>query len=92
MFILFFCWINNHCCLITVIGPEFSMLVSSGRYILKTEVIVLCFPNRVTVVHLSNPCGSSSLMMMADDIFPNTMMIVPPALYLLFQGIDESEV
>ena len=80
MFVLFFCWISNHCCLIIVIGPDLSMLVSSRRYILKTEVLLLCFPNIVTVVHLSNPCGSSPLVMMEEDIFPSATMVVPPGL------------
>ena len=80
MFVLFFCWRSNHYCLITVIGPEFSMLVSPSRYILMTEVLVLYFPNRVTVVHLTNTRGSSPLVMIAEDIFPNAMMTVPPGL------------
>ena len=80
MFDLFFCWRSNHCCLITVIGPEYSMLVSPGRCILKTEVLVLCFPNRVTVFHRPNPCESSPLEMIAEDMFPNAMMVVPPDL------------
>ena len=63
-----------------MIGPEFSILVSPGRYILKTEVLLLCLPNLVTGVHLPNPFGSSHLVMMAKDIFPSTMIAVPPGL------------
>ena len=80
MFGLFFCWRSNHCCLITVIGPEFSMLVSPGRYILKTVVLVLFFPNKVTVVHLPNLCGSSTLELIAEEFPPNAMIAVPPCL------------
>ena len=80
MFILFFYWRINHCFLITVVRTDFSMIVSSGLYMLKTEVPLLCFPNRVTVVHLPNPSGSSPLVMMVEDMFPNAMMTVPPGL------------
>ena len=47
---------------------------------LKTDVLVLYFSNRVTVIHLPNPYGPSPLAMMAEDMFPNTMMAVPPGL------------
>ena len=63
-----------------MIGPDFSMLMSPGRCILKTNVLVLYFPNRVPVIHLPNPCRSSPLAMIADDMFPNAMMVVPPGL------------
>ena len=56
------------------------MLMSPGRYILKTEVLVLCFPNIVTVVHLPNLYVSSPLEMIAEDMFSNTMIAVPPGL------------
>ena len=64
----------------TVFGPEFSICVSPGLYMLKTDVLEFCFPSRVTVVHLPNPCGSSPLVMIADEIFPNAMMAVPSGL------------
>ena len=43
---------------------------NSGLYMLNTDVLEFCFPRRVTVVHLPNPCGSSPLVMIADEIFP----------------------
>ena len=64
----------------TVFGPEFSMGTLPGLYMLNTDVLEFCFPRRVTVVHLPNPCGSSPLVMIAEDIFPNAMMAVPPGL------------
>ena len=67
---------SNYCCLITVIGLEFSMIIFSGRYILKTEVLLLYVPNIVTVFHLPNSCESSPLVMMAEDIFPSEMIAV----------------
>ena len=56
------------------------MLVYLRRYILKDDVLLLCFPNIVTVVHLPNPCGSSPLVMMVEDIVPSAMMVVSLAL------------
>ena len=56
------------------------MLVYLRRYILKDDVLLLCFPNIVTVDHLSNPCESSPLVMMAEEILPSAMMAVPPGL------------
>ena len=64
----------------TVFGPEFSIFVSPGLYMLNTEVLEFCFPSKVTVVHLPSPCGSSPLVMIADDILPSAMMAVPPGL------------
>ena len=80
IFGLFFCWSSDHCCLITVMEPKFSILVSLGRYILNTEVLVLCSPSRATVVHLPNPGGSSPLEIIVDDMYPSAMMVVPPSL------------
>ena len=51
-----------------------------GLYMLNTDVLEFCFPRRVTVVHLPNPYGSSPLVMIAEDIFHNAMMAVPPGL------------
>ena len=70
----------SHCCLITVNGPVYSILVSPGLYMLKTDVRLLCFPSKVAVVHLPNPCGSSPLVMIAEAMFPSAMIAVPPGL------------
>ena len=64
----------------TMFGPEFSICVSPGLYMLNTNVLEFYFSSRVTVVHLPNPCGSSPLAMIADEISPNTMMTVSPGL------------
>ena len=56
------------------------MLVSPGQYILKTEVLLLCFTNTVTVVHRPNPYGCSPLAMMVEDIFPSETIAIPPGL------------
>ena len=63
-----------------------------GLYMLNTDVLFVCFPSKITVVHLPNPCGSSPLVMIAKDMFSSTMIAVPPGLKLLFQGSDEFEV
>ena len=64
----------------TMFRPEFSICVSPGLYMLNTDVLEFYFPRRVNVVHLPNLCGSSPLVMIVDDIFPNAMMAVPPGL------------
>ena len=64
----------------TVFGPEFSMGTLPGLYMLNTDVLELCLPRMVTEVHLPSPCGSSPFEIIAEDIFPNAMMAVPPGL------------
>ena len=51
-----------------------------GLYMLNTDVLELCLPRMVTEVHLPSPCGSSPFEIIAEDIFPNAMMAVPPGL------------
>ena len=57
---------------------------------LNTEVVLLFLPSRVMVVHRPSPCESNPLLMMADAIFCNAIIVVPPALQLLFHESTES--
>ena len=60
---------SNHCCFITVDGPDCSILVFPERCMLKIEVRLLFFPSMVTVFYRPNPCWSVPLVMIAEDIF-----------------------
>ena len=57
---------------------------------LNTGVIFLFLTSMVMVVHRPSPCESNPLLMMADAIFCNAIIVVPPALQLLFHESTES--